>query len=151
MSKFKKNGRQPAPAFDTASLPDLVFTLLFFFIILSNVSDVIPEVKPNLEEPVATAHSAPDPQALHTRIYIGQYRTEENTAATIQVNDRLITLAELKSCLTQLKSRLSTEEQTRMTVSIHADKDTPMHVIQSIEHVLRDVRMLKLNYAVKTE
>ncbi|MDA0568951.1 MAG: biopolymer transporter ExbD, partial [Bacteroidetes bacterium] len=31
MSKFKKGGKRPTGAISTASLPDIVFMLLFFF------------------------------------------------------------------------------------------------------------------------
>ena len=33
MSKFRKNGKKGMPAISTASLPDIVFMLLFFFMV----------------------------------------------------------------------------------------------------------------------
>ena len=33
MGKFKKDGKREVPAISTASLPDIVFMLLFFFMV----------------------------------------------------------------------------------------------------------------------
>ena len=35
MGKFNKTGKREMPALNTSSLPDLIFTLLFFFMIVT--------------------------------------------------------------------------------------------------------------------
>jgi biopolymer transport protein ExbD len=140
---------------NTASVPDLVFTLLFFFIILSNISDETPPVKVKLEEPVATAYNAKDKKAPHTYIYIGEalenHSREKEANTSIQINGQWITLPEIKNCFTRIKSGLSLAEQAQMTVFIRADKETPMQVIHEIEKTLREVNVLKINYAVRAK
>ena len=45
MSKFRKGGRGGAPAVNTSSLPDIVFMLLFFFMVATTSKEVDPTVK----------------------------------------------------------------------------------------------------------
>jgi biopolymer transport protein ExbD len=153
MSKFNKSQRREIPGITTASLSDLVFTLLFFFIILSNISDETLNVKVKLEEPVATEYYAPDRQAPCIRIYAGRMTDEspqgKNPGTVIQVNDRFVAASELKSHFAQLKSAFPFTEQTRIIASIRADKNTPMHVVRDIESALREVRILKVNYTIR--
>ena len=37
MGKFNKTGKREMPALNTSSLPDLIFTLLFFFMIVTTM------------------------------------------------------------------------------------------------------------------
>lgn len=40
MAKFKKDGKRETPAISTASLPDIVFMLLFFFMVSTTMREV---------------------------------------------------------------------------------------------------------------
>ena len=40
MGKFNKTGKREMPALNTSSLPDLIFTLLFFFMIVTTMREV---------------------------------------------------------------------------------------------------------------
>ena len=50
MSKFKDSGSKELPAISTASLPDIVFMLLFFFMVTTTIRDVSLLVKLKLPE-----------------------------------------------------------------------------------------------------
>ncbi|MCX6195304.1 MAG: biopolymer transporter ExbD [Flavobacteriia bacterium] len=52
MSKFKKEGSGGAPAMNTASLPDIVFMLLFFFMVATTSKETDPTVE--FESPTGT-------------------------------------------------------------------------------------------------
>ena len=68
MSKFKKNGGKEMQAISTASLPDIVFMLLFFFMVTTTMkeTDVLLEVRP----PSATEIQKMEDKALVNYIYI---------------------------------------------------------------------------------
>ncbi|MDR2628266.1 MAG: biopolymer transporter ExbD [Dysgonamonadaceae bacterium] len=153
MSKFRKSKRPEIPGLSTASLSDLVFTLLFFFIILSNISDETRNVKVKFEEPVATEYNSSDKQVPYIYIYAGQSidasQQENQTNTVVQVNDRIVAVPELKAHFLQLKAGFPTAEQIRIVASVRADKDTPMQVIRDIENALREAKILKVNYAVR--
>ena len=50
MAKFKKGGSKELPAISTASLPDIVFMLLFFFMVSTTMREVELKIKNNLPE-----------------------------------------------------------------------------------------------------
>ena len=50
MSKFKKGDKKTMPAGSTSSLSDIVFMLLFFFMVASNMKEVTLIVKVKLPE-----------------------------------------------------------------------------------------------------
>ena len=52
MSKFKKSDERSAPAMNTASLPDIVFMLLFFFMVATTTKETDPTVE--LDQPNGT-------------------------------------------------------------------------------------------------
>ena len=52
MSKFNKGKKKDSPGISTASLPDIVFMLLFFFMVTTVMREV--DLKVKLETPEAT-------------------------------------------------------------------------------------------------
>ena len=48
MAKFKKDGKKETPAISTASLPDIVFMLLFFFMVSTTMREVTLMIQNNL-------------------------------------------------------------------------------------------------------
>ena len=50
MSRFKRQRPRTVPALNVASLPDLIFTVLFFFMIVTHMRDVDPKVQYNVPE-----------------------------------------------------------------------------------------------------
>ena len=52
MSKFRKGGKKGLPAVSTASLPDIVFMLLFFFMVTTVMREV--DLKVKMNQPEAT-------------------------------------------------------------------------------------------------
>ena len=54
MSKFKKGGSKELPAISTASLPDIVFMLLFFFMVATVMRDNSLKIKNNLPSAAET-------------------------------------------------------------------------------------------------
>ena len=41
MGKFNKTGKRGMPELNTSSLPDLIFTMLFFFMIVTTMREVL--------------------------------------------------------------------------------------------------------------
>ena len=52
MSKFRKDGKKSMPAISTASLPDIVFMLLFFFMVTTVMRPT--ELKVKIKTPEAS-------------------------------------------------------------------------------------------------
>ena len=70
MSKFRKDDGKELPPISTASLPDIVFMLLFFFMVSTTMREVTVNVKQTLPE--ATELSKLEKKSLVSYIYIGE-------------------------------------------------------------------------------
>ena len=65
----------------------------------------------------------------------------------LQIGDHLVALDEVGDLLVAERNRMTPEDAQRMTVSIKADRDTPMGVIADVKRELQQVYALKVNYA----
>lgn len=152
MSKFRKTPRPEVPSLNTASLPDLVFTLLFFFLLVTNLQGNVPNVQ--FKEPEATEYADLDKQNLNVFVYVGKPTIEFDGNISpgfrIQIEDHWMEPEEIAPYFIQKKAGMSLEEAEQLTVCIRADKDTDLKTISAIEQALREARILKVNYGVET-
>ena len=70
MSKFKKDGGRALPPVSTAALPDIVFMLLFFFMVTTVMREV--DLKVKQTSPAATEIQKLENKSLVHYIYIGE-------------------------------------------------------------------------------
>ena len=97
MAKLKKDGKKETPAISTASLPDIVFMLLFFFMVSTTMREVTLMIQNNL--PQATQIAKLEKKSLVSNIYVGkptlQYQKAYGTEPRIQLNDKFATLEDV--------------------------------------------------------
>lgn len=149
MSKFRKDGDKKTPAVSTASLPDIVFMLLFFFMVTTVMREV--DLKINLTQPEATEIDKLENKALVDYIYIG---TPMNTnmfgsVAKIQLEDDFATVEDIQDYIILKRGERSEAEQGLVTVSLKVDKETEMGVVTDVKQELRKVQALKINYSTQ--
>jgi len=148
MSKFAKK-KKGFPAISTASLPDIVFMLLFFFMVTTVMrqTDALVDVK----VPTATQVKKLERKNLVSYIYVGKplrkYRVKYGNSDKIQLNDKFASVSDIRSFILAERAKKKEEEIPYMTTSIKADKDAKMGIISDIKLELRDIRALKINYA----
>ena len=132
------------PALNTASLPDLIFTVLFFFMIVTHMRTINLKVK--CEIPKGTELTRLTKKTATTHIYIGERRdgTKMNTA--IQMNDKIVTPTDLADIITAERKRMLPEDRIQMIVSIKADQATPVGIITEVKQVLRKTNALHISY-----
>ncbi|MCC5927862.1 MAG: biopolymer transporter ExbD [Cyclobacteriaceae bacterium] len=146
MPKFKKNAKtsQDIP---TSSLPDIIFMLLFFFM----VTTVLRETEILVEQriPRATQLRKLERKSLVSYIYVGKPRKAEfGTEPKIQVNDIFITPNELILFVQQERDKLSEVEKDQLTISMKVDEEAKMGIISDVQQQLREVNARKVMYAV---
>ena len=137
MSKFKKK-KKGMPAVNTASLPDIVFMLLFFFMVTTTMreTDLVIDT-PRL--PSATEVKKLEHKSLVSTIYVGKpkdakYGTSFNR---IQLNDKIATPEDIPAFIYNERSKRAEEEVPYMTTSIKADRESNVGVITDIRLKLR--------------
>lgn len=154
MSRFRKTEAREVPSLNTASLPDLIFTLLFFFMIVTNLREV--DLKVQYKVPDATELQKLENKSLVTYIYVGkpekQYQEEVGTNVCIQINDVLVSLADIPVYLEMERARLRPDDKDKMVVSLKIDKDVKMGLVRDIKEMLRESSVLTVHYvAIKSE
>ena len=149
MGKFNKSGKKGMPELNTSSLPDLIFTMLFFFMIVTTMREVT--LKVQFQTPQATELEKLEKKSLVTFIYIGK-PTEELQAkmgaeTRIQLNDKFSEVTEVQDYIYQERENMKEEDQPFMTVSLKVDKDTKMGIVTEIKQALRQAYALNINYS----
>ncbi|BAV94161.1 ExbD/TolR family protein [Ichthyobacterium seriolicida] len=149
MGKFKKKSGGGVPAISTASLPDIVFMLLFFFMVSTVMRETDMLVKIKL--PKATEINKLQRKNLVSYIYVGvpheRYRATSGSEARIQLNDSFKRVEDIPSFVISEREARKEEERPFMTTSIKADSDTKMGIIADIKQELRKSQALKINYS----
>ncbi len=147
MSRFKKKGSKGTPEMSTASLPDIVFMLLFFFMVSTVMRDSSMKVKNILPQAVETKKIKHKSRVNY--IFVG----EPNDKATygdqprIQLNDALAELSDIQSWVIGFRDAADEKEIKLLIASIKADRDVNMGIITDIKEELREVQQYKINYS----
>jgi len=144
MSKFKKK-KKGMPAVNTAALPDIVFMLLFFFMVTTVMRETELKIQtPKL--PSADQVKKLEKKSLVSYIYVG--KSKDGTAGDkIQLNDRISKVEDIRSFIYSERASHSEAEIPYLTTSIKADKEAKVGTITDIKVELRDVNALKINYS----
>lgn len=150
---IRRNRRlREVPILNTASLPDLIFTVLFFFMIVTHMRTTTSKVKYAL--PQGTELKRLVKKSAVTYIYIGRdmpKTTCEMSAYKVQLNNRVGTIGEVASFVANEKKRMNPDDQVKMTVSIKADRSTPMYVINAVKRAVRAGGATRINYSAERE
>jgi biopolymer transport protein ExbD len=144
MSKFKKKAevKQEIP---TSSMPDVVFMLLFFFMVTTEMRKSSIEVKQII--PKASQLRKLERKTLVANLYIGQpTKPEYGTEEKIQANDAFIGTGDIIRWVNQEKSALIESEREQLTISIKGDKDAKRGIIADVETELRKGNARKVLY-----
>ena len=143
----KKKGSREMPEMNTSSLPDLIFTILFFFMIVTTMREVTLKVK--FVVPAGTELEKLEKKSAVSFIYVGpptdQLRAQFGSSTRIQLNDRYAEPSEVMDFV--LQERQSMSDQSAQVISIKADQKTQMGYITDIKEVLRKSWALKINYS----
>lgn len=174
---IRRNRRlREVPMLNTASLPDLIFTVLFFFMIVTHMRTTTSKVKYAL--PQGTELKRLVKKSAVTYIYIGRdmpkttretstvvshntsSAVSHNTSSAssmdvsaykVQLNNRVGTIDEVASFVANEKKRMNPDDQVKMTVSIKADRSTPMYVINAVKRAVRAGGATRINYSAERE
>ncbi len=149
MSKFKKKKSGELPAVNTASLPDIVFMLLFFFMVATVMRDSSLMIENRL--PKADQVEKLEKKNLVMYIYAGKpsqgYKAKYGTEARIQLNDKFAEIGDIAAFIAAERAEKREEEIPALITSLKVDKDANMGLIGDIKQELRKVNALKINYA----
>jgi biopolymer transport protein ExbD len=146
MAKFKKksNTSQDIP---TAALPDIIFMLLFFFMVTTVLRESTIMVKQSI--PKATQLRKLEQKKLVSYMYVGKPNDTKRFGSEpkIQANDAFIDLDGIIQFIEEEKGKLEEYERDQLTISLKVDEETKMGIVVDITQKMRDVNARKLMYA----
>lgn len=131
--KFEKKRASTKQEIPTASMPDIIFMLLLFFMVTTTLREV--EVLVNFTLPEAEAIEKIENKRLISYIWIGK----ENR---MQINDSIVRLEDVQDIM--YKKR---QELPNVIVSLRIDKNTDMGLVTDLQQELRKAYCLRINYS----
>lgn len=141
--------RHNVPSLNVASMPDLIFTVLFFFMIVTHMRN--DEVQVRLQVPEGNEVRKLANKSSVVNIYIGRQVNKETGRQgegwLVQLNGDLVKPEELPARIEQIRATMSPELAERLTVSLRADRHTPMGIIQDVKKALQQSYALRINYS----
>ncbi|WP_100613484.1 ExbD/TolR family protein [Confluentibacter citreus] len=152
MAKFNKKKDGDLPPVNTAALPDIVFMLLFFFMVATVMRENTLKIANIL--PLANQVEKLDKKNPISYIYIGKpsdnYTSKFGTEARIQLNDDFADVSEIIPFINQERAALREELIPFLTVSLKVDKKSNMGIVGDVKQELRKANALKINYTTGT-
>lgn len=146
--KFSKDkGKKKTPGINMSSLPDIVFILLFFFMVVTVFREVEPLVQTELPE--ASEEERLEKRSLIATIYIGPPVNPEayGTAPRIQLDDSFASVEEIREFVSKERDKRHEDERDRIIWSLEVDVETTMGIVTDVKQELREEHALRLNYS----
>lgn len=148
MAKFKKKKGGELPPVSTASLPDIVFMLLFFFMTVTQMKDSSLMVLNQV--PTANQIQKLDKKDPVVYIYAGEplerYQREFGKNAKLQVNDKFVDVKEIAPYILKYRDGINEKLQDIFITAFKVDKNTKMGLISDVKEELREINALKISY-----
>ncbi len=148
MAVLKKKGGKGMAPISTASLPDVIFMILFFFMVSTTMRDQ--DILVRFTLPQASEVQKLEKKSLVSYIYIGPpsmaMQSRFGTTPRIQLNDSYKTTQDILEFVASERDKLSENDRAAMTVAIKADQNTLMGVITDVKQELRRANALKVSY-----
>ena len=146
MSKFKKKKGGELPAISTASLPDIVFMLLFFFMVATVLRKNDVQVAQALPSSDQTEKLIKDRSVYIYAGKPGPGHPELGKEGKIQIGDKLVDIEEVQTAILEEREKLRDELKDRVMVAFKVDKETNSGLIYDVKQELREANLLKVIY-----
>lgn len=143
---FKKKSARTKQDIPTASLPDIIFMLLIFFMVTTVLREVTLKVQTRL--PQAEAIQKIEEKRLVAYLYVGRERLQGNRLGdvSIQIDDALVDMEDVRFIMYR-----KLNEQPRLIVSLRVDEQAEMGFLTDVQQELREAGTLRVNYSTKRQ
>lgn len=146
MAKFSKKTKT-SENIPTSALPDIIFMLLFFFMVTTVLREQ--EILVEQKIPQATQLQKLQKKTLISYIYIGKPKNTSlyGSEPRVQANDALLNTADIIQWVNQERDLLPESERGMITISMKVDKDVKMGPISDVQTELREADARRVLYA----
>lgn len=144
---FQRKSSKVSQEIPTASMPDVIFILLIFFMVSTVLRETTLLVRTNL--PSAEAIEKIEQKRLVSYIYIGPQKLEGGSFGddAVQIDDAIV------DDLTEIREIMYRKilDEPRMIISLRVDKDTETGLLYDVQQELREAETLRINYSTSHE
>lgn len=149
MARFRKKAPKELPTISTGSMPDVVFIILFFFMVSSSMRQASVQVR--IVPPEASEVQKLEKKSLVSYIYIGPPKQSElyGTESRIQLNDSFRTINDIAEFVYTEREERDEADRQLITTSLKVDKESRMGVVTDVKQELRKVGAFKINYSTR--
>ena len=149
MSRFKTKKGKGMPGINTSSLPDIIFMLLFFFMVSTTMREVTVRVKQRMPE--ATEVQKLEKKSLVSFIYIGEPKNSKlfGTKSRIQLNDVFANVDDIPEFVAKEREARDEADRKFITTSLKVDGNTKMGIVTDVKQELRKSGAFKINYSTR--
>jgi len=135
--KFQKKRAQIKLEIPTTSMPDIVFMLLMFFMVVTTLREIT--VLVDFKLPEAKALEKIENKRLVTYLWVGK-------GDKIQIGDSFAKLQDVQSIMYAKRQALP-----NIIVSLRVDRETNMGFVTDIQQELRKAYCLRINYSANVK
>ena len=147
MAHFKKKQAGSKQEIPTSAMPDVVFMLLFFFMVTTVLREVTLKVKLDLTQ--ATHIEKIEEKRLVSYIYIGPERLPQNQLGEdkVQIDDSI--QEDIGAIRNIMYDKLI--EEPKMIVSLRVDQNSEFGLLTDVQKELQQASAFRINYSTKRE
>lgn len=148
MARFKQKNDKGTPGLNMGSMSDIIFMLLFFFMVITTMRESSLFVK--ITPPKGTEVTKLEKKSLVSYINIGvpmdAYTAKYGTEPRLQLNDQIADVIDIRHFVEEEKNQRTEEESKLLTFAIKADGKVKMGMISDVKQELRAASALKIFY-----
>ncbi|MAL18893.1 MAG: biopolymer transporter ExbD [Balneola sp.] len=147
MAHFKKKNAGSKQEVPTSAMPDVVFMLLFFFMVTTVLREVTLQVRVNLTQ--AENIEKIEQKRLLSYVYIGPERLPGNRLGEdkVQIDDAII--EDIGGIRTLMYDKL--REQPKLIVSLRVDENSEFGLLTDVQEELKQASTFRINYSTRRE
>lgn len=147
MAKFKQKGSSETPELNMGSMSDIIFMLIFFFMVITTMRESSLMVKVTV--PQASEIQKLEKKSLVSYIYIGVPIEERKfgSATRFQLNDQFGEISDIATFIEAERAARDEADKPFLTTTIKCDKEVKMGDVTDVKQELRKVGALRIMYA----
>lgn len=147
MAHFKKKQAKTKQEVPTTAMPDIIFILLIFFMVVTVLREVEMLVRQNLT--LAENIERIEEKRLVSYIYIGPeiLGAGQYGETRVQVDDALVDRADFRAIQNVMRERRI--QEPRLIVSLRVDEESEMGIVSDVKQELRKADALRINYSTR--
>lgn len=131
--KFKKKQAATKQSIPTASLPDIIFMLLIFFMVTTVLREY--DIKVQYTLPSARQIEKIDNKRIVSYIWVGR-------DGRVQIDDNIVLIPEIQSIAAKKRMQVP-----NVIMSLRIDEASKMGIVTDIQQQLRKGDALRINYS----